>query len=91
MDGVRILVLDRGWVVVGRCQEPTECGLWIKVRNGRVVRRWGTTRGLEEIANEGPRTGTQLDDAVAEQSIPVRAIVRVLECKEKPWTAHCPK
>lgn len=84
---VRILVLDRGWVLVGRCQEPTECGLWIKLYDGRVVRRWGTTSGLEQLANEGPRQATQLDDPVPIQSIPVRAVVRILDCKEESWTS----
>jgi hypothetical protein len=87
-EAVRILVLDRGWVVVGVCPHPSTVGMWLPVKGGRVIRRWGTSKGIEEIAAKGPLSGTTLDDPAKEQTIPVRAIIRVIEVEEAKWKAH---
>lgn len=55
---LRIVVLQRGWVVVG---EYSEAGEKVHVKNGSVVRRWGTTKGLGELAAKGPLNDTVLD------------------------------
>ena len=87
-ESIRILVLDRGWVVVGVCPHPSTVGMWLPVRGGRVIRRWGTTRGIEEIAAKGPLSNTVLDDPAVEQSVPVRAIIRVIEVEASKWAKH---
>jgi hypothetical protein len=87
-EAIRILVLDRGWVVVGVCPHPSEVGMWLPVKGGRVIRRWGASKGLEEIAAKGPLSGTTLDDPAAEQTVPVRAIIRVIEVEEAKWKSH---
>ena len=86
VDPVRIVVLQRGWVVVGRfSRNKSECSL----RNGHVVRTWGTTKGLGEIAMGGPTANTVLD------SIPVSyfhelTVVFYMECDEQKWADQCP-
>lgn len=57
--GIRICILQRGWIVVGRySQKGSEC----KLTDANVIRVWGTTRGLGEIAMHGPITDkTKLD------------------------------
>jgi len=54
----QIVVLNRGWVVVGDYSEKgDECTL----ANASVIRVWGTTKGLGELAESGPTSSTKLD------------------------------
>jgi hypothetical protein len=55
---IKIVVLQRGWIVVGRFErDGTQC----KLHNASVIRIWGTTYGLGEIAEGGPTSSTKLD------------------------------
>jgi len=57
---VKIVVLQRGWVVVGQySQTATEA----KLENAATIRVWGTTKGLGELAADGPTSSTKLDKA----------------------------
>jgi hypothetical protein len=60
-DEVAIIVLDRGWAFVG---------VITMLENGRIradncynIHRWGTTRGLGQLAVNGPREETILNPA----------------------------
>lgn len=54
----QIVILNRGWVVVGDYSEKgDECTL----ENASVIRVWGTTKGLGELAESGPTSFTKLD------------------------------
>lgn len=86
-DRIRILVLDRGFVMVGRCPDPKSHGFWLTVTDARIIRRWGTSNGLGELVN-GPTAETVLDVVVPEESIPVRAVVRILEVRQEQWEQH---
>lgn len=55
---IRIVVLQRGWVVVGNYRKD---GSEVVVSGGGVIRRWGTTKGLGEIATGGPTDSTIID------------------------------
>ena len=48
MNGLQIVVLPRGWVMVGECEEK---GINLVVKNASIVRRWGTENGLPQLAN----------------------------------------
>ena len=54
----RIVVLQRGWVVVGDVREEDN---HVYISNASVIRVWGTTKGLGEIASSGPTKDTKLD------------------------------
>lgn len=56
--GWRIVVLQRGWVVVG---DVHRTGDEIIVRDASVIRYWGTTKGLGQLALSGPTEKTVLD------------------------------
>ncbi len=56
---MRIVVLDRGWVVVG---ELTLKDNEYILLNSRVIRKWGTTDGLMQLANHGPTDKTVLEE-----------------------------
>jgi hypothetical protein len=54
----QIVILNRGWVVVGNYSEKgDECTL----TEASVIRVWGTTKGIGELAENGPLTNTKLD------------------------------
>lgn len=48
----QIVIAQRGWVFVGDV-ERTENEVVIK--NAKNIRRWGTSRGLGELAQNGPQ------------------------------------
>ena len=56
---VRIVVLQRGWVVVGYWSEN---GDDVQISHARVIRKWGTSKGLGELV-DGPTSNTVLDPA----------------------------
>lgn len=54
---VRIVILQRGWVMVGVFSKSnSQCSL----DSGFNIRQWGTTKGLGELVN-GPLLATKLD------------------------------
>lgn len=76
-----IVILDRGHVVVGNVVID---GDWVTTSDASVIRYWGTTRGLGEIAKGGPTDKTKLDPIGIVRS-PVRAVVGIVECEGKKW------
>lgn len=56
----QIVVLQRGWVVVGDVSTNPENTDELIISNASVIRRWGTTDGLGELV-DGPKEDTVLD------------------------------
>lgn len=84
---VRIIVLQRGWVVVGRfLQSGSKCC----IENGYVIRRWGTSKGLGQLAIEGPLEETKLEKTPTIRFHEL-TIVQQIDCEEKKWAKHCPQ
>lgn len=81
-ERLRILVIDRGYVLVARCVEPAYSGLWLTTGEGLTVRNWGTTKGLAELC-DGPTEGTVTDATFPAAGVPVRAILFVLELTDE--------
>lgn len=77
----RIFILPRGWVVVG---DYSEDGDWVILDNAAVVRKWGTSKGLGELADKGPLSSTVLD-ATPRQRFPKGAIINSIECNTANW------
>jgi hypothetical protein len=79
---VKIVILQRGWVMVGRLsRDGDNCTL----RNAAVVRVWGTTKGLPEIANGGPTGKTVLDHCEGDVEFHVLTVIATLACREEKW------
>lgn len=78
---LRIVILQRGWVVVGNVYVDGE---EYRIENAKVVRIWGTTKGLGEIALGGPTKDTKLDDCGTVRSH-VLGVVAQLDCNEAKW------
>jgi hypothetical protein len=79
---LKIVVLQRGWVLIGTFeQEGDKC----KLHNASVVRVWGTTKGLGELANEGPTDKTILDKCHGLVEFNDLTMVLSICCREEQW------
>lgn len=76
-----IVVLDRGFVVVGRVSIKHN---YVTIRKCSNVRRWGTSRGLGEIAAGGPTTKTVLDPQPTTKVHELQ-VVQIIDCEESKW------
>ncbi len=79
---VKIAVLDRGFVYVGRLEGDEASGY--VMTNAKNIRKWGTSRGLGELVN-GPRPETLLDP-VGTVSFAARAVIHFINVVESKWT-----
>ena len=83
-DKVRIVILQRGWVMVGRYSESgDDC----KLESASVIRIWGTSHGLGEIAQDGPTSLTKLDKCPTVRFHRL-TVVATMDCEESKWVKH---
>ena len=80
-DGIKIVVLQRGWVVIGRYHQEGEYGI---LTDAYVIRSWGTTKGLGELALEGKQAATKLDKTGTVR-FHVLTTVAIIDCDQKIW------
>lgn len=80
---VRIVVCQRGWVVVGEYSQTKDEAT---VERASVIRVWGTTQGLGQIAAGGPTSTTKLDPCGTVR-LPVLAIVLTMDANQAKWNA----
>lgn len=80
---IKIFVLDRGFVYVGRMVTPAYDGDQYHIENAYNIRYWGTKNGLGELVN-GPLKDTKLDK-VGTVHIPERAIIHIIDVVESAW------
>lgn len=78
---VRIVILQRGWVVVGYF---TQTGAVCQLDRAAIIRVWGTTKGLGEIAKDGPTSKTILDFCPTITFHELTAIA-MMNCVEEKW------
>lgn len=79
---IKIVVLQRGWVMVGRLERNgSEC----KLHNASVIRNWGTTKGLGEIAIGGPTSSTKLDKCGGLVEFDYLTVVCAISCEPSKW------
>lgn len=83
-DGdLKIVILQRGWVMVGKFERKgSECKLF----DASVVRSWGTTKGLGEIAENGPTSNTKLDPCYGVVEFDYLTVVACIACNEDKWS-----
>ena len=77
---IKMVVLDRGFVYVGRTELGTD---FVKITNGHNIRVWGTTKGLGELV-KGPTSTTKLDK-VGTVTIPWRAVIHLIDVEQAKW------
>lgn len=81
---VKIAILQRGWVFVGRF---TKTGSDCKLENAYCIRQWGTTKGIGELV-DGPTSKTVLDPTPTVEFNEM-TIVALVSCDEKGWSSKC--
>lgn len=80
-SSLKIVVLDRGYVVMGNVSFQDE---YVVIDNCSCVRRWGTTKGLGQLASEGKQSETVLD-AQPKTTVHKLQVVQMIDCEEKAW------
>jgi hypothetical protein len=78
---VKIAVLDRGFVYVGRVKVDAD---FLVISNAKNIRIWGTSKGLGELVS-GPLKDTKLDQ-VGTVRAPLRAVISLIDVVESKWT-----
>lgn len=72
----RIYVLQNRWVLIGDVHLNER---EVRLTDASVIRVWGTTKGLGEIALKGPTEKTQLDPC-GTTTIPHNAVLFSIDC-----------
>lgn len=81
ISGYAMVVLDRGFVYVG---EVEICEKWCVIKKAKNIRRYGTKRGLGELAISGPTGTTELDETGDVRApMPINHIIETEEAKWK--------
>ena len=78
---IKIVFLQRGNVLVGRLSRD---GDMCELTDASVIRRWGTTQGIGEIALGGP-TGETVLDPCGTVTFHILTTVMVIDCAEGKW------
>ena len=79
---IKIVVLQRGWVAVGRYEAKSDAEHIL--HDASIVRVWGTTMGLGELA-DGPTAKTVLYKAGTVRFHPM-AVVLTIDAEESAWS-----
>jgi hypothetical protein len=80
---IKIVVLDRGFVYVGKVKLSKD---FVTIESASNIRYWGTTRGLGELVN-GPLEKTKLDP-VGKVLAPARALISLIDVNQAAWKSR---
>jgi hypothetical protein len=82
-DGdIKIVVLQRGWVYVGKFERiGNDC----KLHNAYNIRVWGTTKGLPELVN-GVTKDTKLDKCDGVVEFDWLTVIHTITVNKSKWT-----
>jgi len=82
-DGdIKIVVLQRGWVYIGRFERiGNDC----KLHNAYNIRSWGTTKGLAELVN-GATKDTKLDKCDGIVEFDWLTVIHTITVNKSKWT-----
>ncbi len=79
---MQIVILQRGWVVIGDYSVKNgECLL----TDAAIIRIWGTTKGLGEIAEKGPTSTSKIDRCPDLRFHPMTVIAR-MDVNDSKWS-----
>lgn len=77
----RIVVLQRGWVYVGKFERNENL---CKLHNAYCIRVWGTTKGLVELVN-GVTSSTKLDKCEGVVEFDWLTVVHTISVNPEKW------
>jgi hypothetical protein len=79
----QIVVSEGRWNVAGYVYRDPIDGTTI-ITEARVIRYWGTTAGLGQLAADGPTSTTKLDP-YGTVRIPAHAVILTIDADESKW------
>jgi hypothetical protein len=81
-DGdIKIVILQRGWVYIGRFERNgNDC----KLHNAYNIRTWGTTKGLPELVN-GATSSTKLDKCDGVVEFDWLTVIHTITVNKEAW------
>ena len=85
-NDIRIVILQRGWVMVGRYKRLDQ---YCTLDNAYVIRNWGTTKGLGELAEKGPMKDKTILDPCPQVEFHTLVEVANVKCNVSKWKEHC--
>lgn len=78
---IKIVVLQRGWIYIGRLERNgNDC----KLHNAYNIRTWGTTKGLPELVN-GATASTKLDKCEGVVEFDWLTVVHTISVNADKW------
>lgn len=77
----KIVVLQRGWIVVGKFQID---GNYITLTDAKCIRKWGTSKGLGELAMNGATSETTFDPQ-PDTRFHVLTTIEIIDCNDSKW------
>ena len=81
---IQIVVVKLGWVLVGHVKEEED---HLVLENAACIRQWGTTKGLGELAQYGPRPQSNIDP-IGTVQVSKHAVLFRIDCKEDKWKKY---
>lgn len=85
MGQLKIVVMDRGHVLVGLVRPHSQEALSLLLDHAAVVRRWGTDHGLGQLAREGPLPNTILEPLGDGVEIGKMWVYFTVPCDPEAW------
>jgi len=83
---VKIVILQRGWVYVGRYTQNNET-MMCELNQAQNIRTWGTSKGLGEL-RDGPTSSTKLDPT-GKVVFHLLTTIAIIDCDGDAWGKHC--
>ena len=78
---IKIVILQRGWVYIGRFERNgNDC----KLHNAYNIRVWGTSKGLPELVN-GATSKTVLDKCDGVVEFDWLTVIHTITCNRSAW------
>lgn len=78
---IKIVVLQRGWIYIGRFERNgNDC----KLHNAYNIRTWGTTKGLGELVN-GATSSTKLDKCEGVVEFDFLTVIYTITVNPESW------
>ena len=78
---IQIVVIEAANLLVGEVAVGNSV---VTVTNASVIRRWGTTKGLGEIAMGGPTKETILDK-LGIAHVQLSKVLFIIDCEQSKW------
>jgi hypothetical protein len=74
----RIVVMSHGWVMIG---DYSRNGDMVTLEDASIIRKWGTERGLGQLALTGPTKETILD-ICGFVELPLTSVVTTIKVRQ---------